>query len=139
MGVIECKHCPSSTYNSVDVARISGWRMFTGKSLTGKPLDDVVCPKCAGTERPADEEPSWSVRCNTCDWVWEDEYGEGPLDARAARNLASDHECEPWVEIAPPNSEQWISPNNVNDDGSLRGDTRMSKPLETAAVKAGLI
>jgi hypothetical protein len=130
---IRCKHCPRSTYSSLDVARISGWRLFTGVSLTGKQLDDVVCPACAGTEPPKDEQPSWSVRCRTCDWVYEDDFDEGPLSAREARQLALDHHCEPWVEIAAPNSDQWMSPRSVNEDGSLRDDPRMAKVLAEAS------
>ena len=66
------------------------------------------------------EPKSWSVRCNTCDWYWEDEYGEGPLDAKNAKQMARDHECEPHVELAAPDSDLWISPHLVDDDGTVR-------------------
>ena len=46
---IRCKHCPSTTSSSPDAARMLGWRLFKGLSQTGKELDDVVCPGCAGT------------------------------------------------------------------------------------------
>jgi hypothetical protein len=127
MAEIRCKHCPRSTYSSVDVARITGWRMFSGTSQTGKPIEDVACPHCAGTAPAPDETPSWSVRCKTCDWEYEDEYDEGPLTAAEAKQMADDHECEPWVEIRPPGMKDgWMSPRLVNKDGSLVDDPRMA-------------
>jgi hypothetical protein len=118
--LIRCKHCPSTTASSPDAARMLGWRMFKGVSQTGKPLDDVVCPGCAGTtpiteDKPAS--PSWRVRCNTCYWEWEDEFDEGPLSPKDAKSMAHDHECEPEVEIAPPSGEKWFHPYDVSDEG----------------------
>lgn len=111
-----CKHCGrSGGMTSVEVLRAGGWRLFEGVSQTGKPLSDVVCPWCAGTvETPP---PGWKVRCRTCDWEYEDEDDE-PLDAKPAKQVARDHECEPWVEISPPGSERWGGPSWFNNDGS---------------------
>lgn len=51
--------------------------------------------------------PSYGVRCLTCDWEWEDEYDEGPLTLEQAREQASDHECEKWMEIHSPVTGKW--------------------------------
>jgi hypothetical protein len=126
--VIRCKHCDQSTRSSLDVARMDGWRLFKGVSLTGKPLNDVVCPRCADTAKPPNPEPTWSVRCNTCDWEWEDEYGEGPLGAKEAKRMADDHECDPEMEIQSPDGG-WHKPWSVNGDGSLKDDPRAANAV----------
>lgn len=55
--------------------------------------------------------PSWSVRCVTCNWEWEDDYNEGPLDEAEAKRLADDHECEPEVQVrAPGDNTRWVTP-----------------------------
>lgn len=80
-----------------------------------------TAPFCRGwCDGDGPEPKSWSVRCNTCGWVWEDEHDEGPLDAKQAKETARDHECEPDVEIAAPDSNRWVEPFQVNDDGTLR-------------------
>ena len=96
-----CKHCRRSADGSSEqVLRVAGWRIYEGKSQTGKDISDTVCPWCAGTtDKPA---PGWSVGCHTCDWEWEDEFGEGPLDEKAAQRMADDHECEAWTWTKPP-------------------------------------
>lgn len=124
---IRCKHCARSTASSASIARHLGWRMFSGVSLTGKPLEDVVCPWCAGTAPESELVPTWRVRCRTCDWEYDHEDGEGPLDAKAAKQLARDHQCEPWIEIGPPNDDRWLPERSVNNDGSLVDDPRMRK------------
>lgn len=122
---IKCKHCPTTTTTSVDVARVLGWRFFQGQSVTGKPLDDDVCPACAGTAAPPEApKPSWRVGCHTCDWVWEDEYNEGPLDPEQAKRMADDHECEPEVWVGPPTGDERYAPWQVNKDGSIKESTR---------------
>lgn len=99
---ISCKHCSRTTASSPDVARMLGWRMFTGTSVTGKAIDDVVCPYCAGTKDVKDE-PSWQVGCYTCDWEWWPEEGdEGPLTEKDAEMLAREHECEKDTWVKPP-------------------------------------
>jgi len=75
--------------------------------------------RCNPSTPPA---PTWSVRCNTCDWEWEDEDGEGPLDAKAAKEMARDHECEPEVELCPPGDDaKWVPEWLVGRDGSIGG------------------
>lgn len=123
---LQCRHCRRSTGNSADFARAAGWRTFKGASLTGKPLDDVICPWCAGTAEP---ELSWKVRCNTCDWESAEDEDDEALDARDAKHLADDHRCEPWLEIQAPNSDVWLPPRSVNNDGSIRQDARQKRPL----------
>ena len=115
-----CKHCPAVTCSTFDAARMLGWRFFTGKSVTGKEINDVVCPACAGNAEPPEKKPTWRVGCRTCDWEWEDEYDEGALTAKDAKHMANDHECEPDVWIAPPSGDAKYDPYKVNDDGSLR-------------------
>lgn len=121
---IACKHCPAVAGRSVtqEAARFLGWRFFDGLSMTGKPLSDVVCPTCAGTAEPVaetGEPPGWRVRCNTCHWEYEDEYGDGPLSPKEARDMARDHQCEAEVEIAPADGDKWYDEYQVKDDGSI--------------------
>lgn len=125
VAVVTCKHCPRMYRGNEEGARFLGWRIFKGASVTGKPLDDTACPVCAGTA--TDPEPlfSWRVRCNTCHWESEEDEDVDmaePLDGKAARYLASNHECEPWIEVQPPGSETWYPRNYLNRDGSLRED-----------------
>lgn len=117
--MIRCKHCLNTTRSSRDVARVTGWRMWSGTTEGGKQVDDVVCPTCAGTT-PADDAPkSFQVRCQTCDWDWIAEDGEEPLDARSAKDMADDHQCEPDVTIVAPDGTEY-RPRDLNRDGSLR-------------------
>lgn len=74
------------------------------------------------------EPPPWGVHCNTCDWEWEDEYDEGSLTFEEARRMASDHECEPRVEIAAPGSDTWRHPWQYTSDGKLREDAKRQEP-----------
>jgi hypothetical protein len=66
------------------------------------------------------EPKSWGMRCTTCDYQWEDEYDEGPLDAKQAKRTAGDHECEPEVQIFDPTTNKWLHPDRVDDDGTVR-------------------
>lgn len=103
-----CGNCSNSTRSSLDAARIAGWRIWEGKSVTGKDLEVRICPVCVGVEQP-EEQPSWRVGCDTCNWEWEDEWDEeGPLNEKQAREMASDHHCEPetWVKPPPTREEQ---------------------------------
>lgn len=77
------------------------------------------CPDwCESGDGPAP--PSWGVSCDTCFWSWEDEYDEGPLDAKEAKQVAQDHKCEPRVTIKNPDTGEWHDPFWVNDDGTVR-------------------
>ena len=134
--MIRCKHCPSSTGSTLDAARMLGWRMFQGVSQTGKPLDDVVCPTCAGTASEPDAPESWSVRCLACDWCSDD---DGPdeeplLSAKDAYSLGYDHECEPEIELrAPDAGARWERLDDFNRDGTLR------RPAAVVDLKVGLL
>lgn len=64
--------------------------------------------------------PTWRVRCKTCTWEWGEDDEEGVLDAKEAKQVAQDHDCEPWVQISPPDGDDWLSPMWVNDDGTRR-------------------
>jgi hypothetical protein len=73
-------------------------------------LDHIVpITRCGDSYCAGDgpEPPSYGVRCVTCDWEWEDEYDEGPLTLEDAKQQASDHECEPWIEIQSPVTGKW--------------------------------
>jgi hypothetical protein len=101
------------------------------KSLTGQPetrkklfvVADAIQSEfgfCRGRACGQEDAPTWRVRCNTCDWEWDDEYDEGPLNAKEAKRMARDHECEPDIEIQAPDSDNvWVRPDRVSDDGTL--------------------
>jgi hypothetical protein len=103
---------------------------------TGDRIEQLAAvTKCRGRcKGDPPEEDSWGARCTTCDWVWEDEYDEGPLNAEQAKQVVRDHVCEPQVEILPPGGGQWVDPSRVNDDGTLREPTRLTR---TASEQAG--
>lgn len=129
---IRCKHCPRSTYSSLDVARMEGWRLFNGVSQTGKHLDDVVCPVCAGTNEPPEPRPEgWVVACRTCEWQSNEDPDDpdlfAELTAKDAKWLAREHRCEKWMEIRPPGNTTWYPPDSINDDGSLVADPRLAE------------
>lgn len=111
--MIQCKHCPRTTRASETVARvIQGWRLYTGTTQDGRPLEDVVCPICAGTQ----ESTGWNFRCVTCDWSyredWEDDVPLERLDSVGdlERELRY-HECEPILEVQAPDTDVWIQHN----------------------------
>jgi hypothetical protein len=119
-----CKHCGAYTRSTPDVAR-----------LTGKPLNDVVCPACSGNGKPEEKQgPGWLVRCNTCDWQSDDDgddpWDEGPVDAKRAMDLARYHECEKEVEVKPPWDVAWHSERDFDHDGQPR------KPLDVSGLVA---
>lgn len=131
---LRCKHCPGSTYSSLDVARLVGWRVWSGITVGGKHVEDVVCPRCAGTEVPPEPKPEgWHVRCKTCDWDSREDadmQGDEPLDAANAKLLAREHRCDPLVELCPPGgSDTWYGHTQIRPDGSLRDDPRAASPL----------
>jgi hypothetical protein len=97
---LACKHCTNSTGMNETSARANGWRIWRGTTQGGSYGEDVICPRCAGTTN--EPPPSWRVGCHTCDWEHEDEYDEGPLDEKAAKRVADDHECEPSPWVKPP-------------------------------------
>lgn len=104
-----CKHCPRGTSATFDAARAAGWRIFSGTTQSGKPLEDVVCPICAGTDpdpdRYTDAKMIWDVQCYTCDWSFSEDWEPGldPLHtATEAKSCAQEHRCEPqFVYISP--------------------------------------
>lgn len=50
--MIECNHCFNITFLTEPGARSIGWRFYNGLSLTGKVLNDVICPECSGRGTP---------------------------------------------------------------------------------------
>lgn len=68
-------------------------------------------------DRP--EGPSWGVRCQACDWQY-DEGDDGSLDVTEAKQVGRDHVCEPLIELSPPESKKWYPAWLVGADGSLR-------------------
>jgi hypothetical protein len=85
------------------VLRVQGWRLYSGPSQTGKPLDVTLCPWCAGTA--TGPEPSWRVGCDTCWWEYEPFDGEEPITQKEAQRIADDHECEPDTWVKAPDVE----------------------------------
>jgi hypothetical protein len=122
--------CVDHVYEVLALAVASGIDWTVGKdALTAevlRPLGQqlISTANCMYERCPSDPPlpPSWSVRCNTCDWEWEDEYDEGLPDAKAAKRLADDHECEPSVEIKAPGSDSWHATWVVNNDGTILGN-----------------
>ena len=102
-----CGTCSNSTRSSLDVARLAGWRIWDGKSQTGKPMSVRICPVCSGVEERKPE-PSWRVGCDTCGWEYEEWDDDGPLTEKQANDMAIDHQCEPdtWVKPPPTPEEQ---------------------------------
>jgi hypothetical protein len=71
---------------------------------------------------PGDPEP-WLIRCATCDWEYDPDFEHDddiPADAKAAKRIADDHECEPWVEIQAPGDTVWQSPNSFDEEEAPR-------------------
>lgn len=91
-----------------DAARASGWIVWSGTTMGGRPSRQVFCPPCSGrSPEPHDAEPeaeqSWDAYCRTCDTHASDEYGyEKPFTEADAKAWRSDHRCEPDVEIVDP-------------------------------------
>lgn len=118
-----CAHCTRSTNSSDAVARAEGWRWYDGPTMGGKRLVDVVCPFCAGARIATDAKESWNAGCETCGWTfagdhWDDD--DEPLrDARDAREVALDHECEPERWITAPDGRRF-SPDDFDRNGKLR-------------------
>jgi len=135
--VIQCKYCPRSTFSTYDAARMLGWRMFRGVSQTGKPLDDVICPSCAGTRPPAPAE-TWAVRCTTCDWSTEDDPDDYEPVGTAADAVATGrgHECEPLIELKAPKDTHWVDVAAFNRDGTPRFHKPAASPSNSSPVGA---
>lgn len=86
---------------------------------TVRELVPTLVNRCWGRCNPSTPQPPpWRVQCHTCGWVWEDEEDEG-CDAKEAKQLALEHECEPEVTIAPSDGDTWYLPYEVKDDGTL--------------------
>lgn len=117
--VIACKHCAATTRLDRERARAAGWRMYHGPSITGKLLDDVICPACTGEKKPEEVGVTWLVRCNTCDWATGDEPEEPITSYHVARQQASYHDCEPEIELRPPGHEEWYGEFDFDCNGKL--------------------
>ena len=114
-------HCTRKTISSDPVARAEGWRWYDGLTQGGKHLVDVVCPVCAGATEAATDE-RWNVGCTTCSWSHEEDRWEGDeplLNAKEARSLAFDHQCEPELWIRSPDGTEY-RPDDFDHDGKLR-------------------
>ena len=110
MSHIKCHHCPRTTSVSEVSARLSGWRFYKGPSLTGKELDDVICPVCTGAIPPQELVPSWNMQCRYCDWSPADEreLGDEPiLTAYEASIVAAGHRCKPMFLFIDPSGKQY--------------------------------
>lgn len=104
---IRCSHCTRTTRSSEAVARLQGWRFFSGVSQTGKQLNDVLCPVHSGRQEEMALIPSWVVHCVNCEWDTdlERELDDPPiLTAYEAELAARYHICEPVFEFIRPDS-----------------------------------
>lgn len=93
MAVIRCHYCPRFTNVDEAGARFSGWRLFRGLSITGKQLDDAICPSCSG-RGPGADIPTWDIRCRHCRWQFTDFWrAEDPplLTATEALKFSTRH------------------------------------------------
>lgn len=112
------KVLPEGDRAEIASARFVGWRFPDVASPTV-----AYCPACAGSDDDYWSnvpQESWRVRCDTCDWEWEDDFDEGPLDAKQAKRLADGHECEPDVLVMSPAGDRWLRTRQVNDDGAVK-------------------
>lgn len=70
-----------------------GWRIFEGLSLTGKPMEDVMCPVhsgCGSDPGLPTAADSWDVSCMNCYWYFLDEFMPGdPVLLSAADAVAA--------------------------------------------------
>jgi len=84
--VIRCYHCHRVTFLSEPGARHIGWRIYQGETVTGRPVDDVACPRCSG--RGKDGETwnvyTWDVECLGCGWRFTDTWVNGFTALRTA-------------------------------------------------------
>jgi hypothetical protein len=115
--IFECQNCTRSTLANEINARASGWRIWQGKTQSGTDAVVRICPVCTGDVAAAAEQ-SWQVGCHTCDWEWEDEYGEGPLTKKQANEMADDHECERETWVKPPPAAE--APSVLPPSGPLQ-------------------
>jgi hypothetical protein len=138
--LIQCKHCPMATASSIDVARTVGWRMWSGLTQAGQYAEDVVCPRCAGTARDDQQQPSWRVRCTTCEWQSDDDEipDDGPLTADGAKQLAADHHCWSHLEISPPDTDDWYRPGEVTSSGALLNRRSVTVDLNVRPLPVGV-
>lgn len=109
-GRIACKYCHRSTILTEAGARANGWRFYKGPSLTGKMLDDVICPVCTGEAKPEPENiPSWIVEC-ACEWTSHENWQPGDvpiLTAYEAEQVARNHRCEPEFRFISPEGKSY--------------------------------
>lgn len=113
-----CKHCPRRIDSTDDVARAAGWRWYSGPTVGGGHLNDVVCPVCAGVADP-EALAIWEVTCETCDWSSVDDEGERITTAVDAVTTGQDHECEPVIRVKTPEGK-FHNLGEFKNDGTLR-------------------
>jgi len=113
--VIKCKHCPRMSRLTEAGARSIGWRIFSGTSQAGKPLDDVACPVCSG-RGPEPVPPSWDVRCLHCGWSLFTYEGDEPdipvINAADAVKVLQGHYKESGCAIADVKNFQVLLPGD---------------------------
>lgn len=118
--MIRCNYCPRITLLDEAGARFRGWRIYTGHSLTGKDIKDVICLKCSGRGKVEDDEeliPSWDVCCKTCGWQFSDEWDEQfipLLDEREAYAKAQMHHCTPEFQYMDQGGRHWLDQDELD-------------------------
>lgn len=136
--MIRCNHCTRTTRSSETVARLQGWRFFSGLSQTGKQLDTVLCPVHSGQGTEDTYVATWIVRCSICNWDTEedkDQYDPLILTAYEAKMAAGYHTCEPLFEFIRPDGR--VFHEKDPDFLSEVNETTPHKGLGNGATGAG--
>lgn len=136
--VIRCQHCTHVTALAEAGARSVGWRMFQGKSITGKDLWDVLCPVCSG--RGTDPGlRTWDVRCLRCNWWFTDTWSlasEPVLTAAEALDIVLNHSPEECVTDHGYAPEEFQYRHPVSGLWINFTDVRLQEELEATRRKA---
>jgi len=91
-----------------DSARMAGWRIWSGQTLSGTAAEVTLCPVCAGTATPAQEVEllGWDAECLTCDARMSENWDEdSPISEEDAESWTQQHECEPCTSLIPPKAK----------------------------------
>lgn len=98
--ILRCLHCARVTALLEAGARHVGWRIYRGKTMSGREMVDVVCPVCSG-RGPDPGPPTWDVECRFCHWKFTDDWqltSDAVLTAWQTMNVIKDHNfrCQGW-------------------------------------------
>lgn len=83
---------------------LAGWIRYRGRTIGGQPHEATLCPECASkmrTGRPDPTQTGFDAWCSTCMTTASDE-NDHDLTEDEAEEWAEEHQCEPDVQITPP-------------------------------------